>query len=233
VSLFAKLEQACAAFIERSFASAFPTDLEPEQIARKLVATVEARIVDERGKRVAPSAYTVVVNPDDFDRLAPHRAYLEREWAELLRELSGRVGIALRGGEPSVVMTSRDNLPVGAMDVLVDILVEQRARPSVARPDSFRLRMVKGVPAQAVYPLDRFARIGRGDDNDVVLADPSVSRAHAEIETDAAGPLVRDLESTNGTAVNGRRIRAERLRDGDELAFGNTRMRFEAAVRER
>ncbi len=229
MSLLAKLEQACAALIERSFASVFPTDLEPEQIARKLVATVEARTVDERGERIAPSRYTVIVNPDDFERLAPHRDYLEREWAELLRELSARVGITLRDGDPNVVMTANDGLPVGAMDVRVD------GRPPVAKVTrgSFRLRMVKGVPVQGVYGFDRSATIGRGDDNDVVLADPSVSRAHAEIETDAAGPLVRDLDSTNGTAVNGRRVRAERLHDGDELSFGNTRMRFEAAAVER
>jgi pSer/pThr/pTyr-binding forkhead associated (FHA) protein len=110
----------------------------------------------------------------------------------------------------------------------MEVVVDERRRPH-ADP-SFRLRMLRGVPAQGVYPFERFARIGRGEDNDIVLADPSVSRAHAEIENDAAGPLVRDLGSTNGTAVNGRRVRAERLHDGDELSFGNTRMRFETAA---
>jgi pSer/pThr/pTyr-binding forkhead associated (FHA) protein len=103
-------------------------------------------------------------------------------------------------------------------------------RPRAKMHPSFRLRMLRGVPPHGVYAFERFARIGRGEDNDIVLADPSVSRAHAEIESDAAGPLVRDLDSTNGTAVNGRRVRAERLHDGDELSFGNTRMRFEAAA---
>ncbi|HEY3675485.1 MAG TPA: FhaA domain-containing protein, partial [Candidatus Tumulicola sp.] len=175
MSLFAKLEQACAAFVERSFASAFPTDLEPEQIARKLVATVEARTTEERGKRTAPGRYTVAVNPDDYERLNAHRAYLEREWAELLREVSGRVGIALRD-DPVVVMAARESLPVGAMEVVVD----ERPLAKKRRP-SFRLRMVRGVPANGVYPFERFAKIGRGEDNDIVLADPSVSRMHAEI----------------------------------------------------
>ncbi|MBV8147922.1 MAG: FHA domain-containing protein, partial [Candidatus Eremiobacteraeota bacterium] len=40
---------------------------------------------------------------------------------------------------------------------------------------------------------------------------------------------VRDLGSTNGTYVNGERVEARPLRDGDELTFGNTRMRFEAS----
>ncbi|MBV8371971.1 MAG: FHA domain-containing protein, partial [Candidatus Eremiobacteraeota bacterium] len=40
-------------------------------------------------------------------------------------------------------------------------------------------------------------------------------------------PTVRDLGSTNGTFVNGERVEARTLRDGDELRFGNTRMQFE------
>jgi adenylate cyclase len=40
---------------------------------------------------------------------------------------------------------------------------------------------------------------------------------------------VRDLGSTNGTFVNGRRVRAQSLRDGDELVFGSTKMRFESS----
>jgi len=72
------------------------------------------------------------------------------------------------------------------------------------------------------------ARIGRSEEGEIVLVDPSVSRAHAVVEIDRGGAFVRDLSSTNGTFLNGRRIKAESLCDGDELRFGNTRMRFEA-----
>jgi pSer/pThr/pTyr-binding forkhead associated (FHA) protein len=71
--------------------------------------------------------------------------------------------------------------------------------------------------------------VGRSDESEIVLADPSVSRAHAVLEISFGEPLVRDLGSTNGTFVNGRRVSLERLHDGDELLFGNTRMRFESA----
>ena len=61
MSLFERIEQACAAFIERSFARTFPSDLEPTQIARKLVATMEARTRGEDDALTAPSAYIVYV----------------------------------------------------------------------------------------------------------------------------------------------------------------------------
>ena len=49
MSFLAKIEHACAAFIERAFAKTFPGDLEPAQIARKLVSTMEAQTrSDER-----------------------------------------------------------------------------------------------------------------------------------------------------------------------------------------
>ena len=46
------------------------------------------------------------MNGDDYERLAPH-AYLEREWAELLRDMAARVGVSLYEGEPRVTMVPR------------------------------------------------------------------------------------------------------------------------------
>lgn len=221
MSLFEKIEQACAAFIERSFARTFPSDLEPAQIARKLVSTMEARTRDDGDGNEAPSRYAVAVNPDDFARLAPHREYLEREWAQLLRELAGRVGIALPDGDPKVRMTARESVPLGAVDVVAG---------EDASNSGFALRMIEGVSEARVYAIDGTARIGRGEENEIVLADPSVSRSHAVVDADAAVPTVRDLDSTNGTLLNGRRVTSHDLRDGDELTFGNTRMRFEASA---
>ncbi|HZY97349.1 MAG TPA: FhaA domain-containing protein [Candidatus Cybelea sp.] len=221
MSFFAKIEQACATFIERAFAKGFPSDLEPAQIARKLVSTMEAQTRGDEGRLTAPSGYSVYVSPEDFERLAEHREYLERAWAELLCDLAARVGIGFEDGEARVVMAARASVPLGAIAIETGDAEEGATH--------FCLRMIKGVPPSGVYPiLQGRTRIGRGDESEIVLVDPSVSRSHAVVEIDAAGPVVRDLDSTNGTFVNGRRITAQALRDGDELLFGNTKMRFEA-----
>jgi FHA domain/Protein of unknown function (DUF3662) len=220
VSFFAKIEQACALFIERAFAKSFPSDVEPAQIARKLVSTMEAQTRGDDGAPTAPSAYAVFVNPADFERLESHREYLERAWADLLGELAGRVGVGFDDGDPRVTMAARPSVPLGA------IAIEIGEGASAAH---FTLRMIKGVPPDGVYSIEGKVRVGRSEESEIVLLDPSVSRAHAIVEIDAGAPVVRDLDSTNGTFVNGRRIRVEALRDGDELLFGNTRMRFETA----
>ena len=233
MSFLDRVEQACAAFIERTFAKTFPSDLEPTQIARKLVATMEARTRGGEGHMYAPGSYIVYVNPDDFTRLAEHQAYLEREWAELLRDLAGRVGVRFLEGDPNIEMMPRDSIPAGAVEVsaigeaTVAIDTPIPRPPAAAR--KFHLRMVKGVPAYGVYFVEGRARIGRSEESDVFLVDPSVSRTHAVVQVDGVEPVVRDLGSTNGTFVNGERIEARQLKDGDELMFGNTRMRFEAS----
>ena len=231
MSFLERLEQACASFIERTFAKTFPSDLEPTQIARKVVATMEARTRGDEGHMTAPGSYIVYVNPSDFERLAEYQAYLEREWAELLRDLAGRVGIRFLEGDPSVEMTPRESIPAGAVDVTVVDEVTVTIDAAVARrlPRRFHLRMIKGVPAYGVYYVEGRARIGRSEESDVFLVDPSVSRTHAVVEVDGIEPIVRDLGSTNGTFVNGERVEARPLRDGDELMFGNTRMRFEVS----
>ena len=68
--------------------------------------------------------------------------------------------------------------------------------------------------------------IGRGSDADFVLAeDDSISRTHAEIAVRAGLCLIRDLDSCNGTLLNGRPVRRARLRRGDVLLLGETELR--------
>lgn len=62
--------------------------------------------------------------------------------------------------------------------------------------------------------------VGRTRDNDIVLQDPAVSGHHCEFKTDRLGLVVVDLDSSNGTYVNGRRVQAVAVYDGDALKIG-------------
>ncbi len=218
MSLLARFEQACAAFIERAFARRFPSDLAPAHVARKLVAVMEAHTRPEGPRLVAPSSYAVAVNPEDFERLAPDRAYLEREWAELLRDLAARVGAAFAGGTPSVTMSPNDAVPLGA----VEIALGARAR--------YQLRVTRGVPNGGVYPVEGEVSIGRARDASIALADPSVSRRHAEVTLVNDVPVLRDLGSRNGTFVNGERIQTRTLENGDLVTVGSTQIAVEGTT---
>ncbi|EMY35860.1 adenylate cyclase [Arthrobacter crystallopoietes BAB-32] len=72
--------------------------------------------------------------------------------------------------------------------------------------------------------------VGRSGSNDLVLADPSVSRTHAAITVNDGAVYIKDLGSTVGTTVNGKPlIGSKRLRSGDVLAFAGARYEFEGA----
>ena len=67
--------------------------------------------------------------------------------------------------------------------------------------------------------------LGRGSACDIVLVDDTVSRHHAEIAVRAGLCVIRDLDSCNGTSVNGRFVRRGRLRRGDMVLLGETEIR--------
>ncbi|HLI96086.1 MAG TPA: FhaA domain-containing protein [Candidatus Baltobacteraceae bacterium] len=222
MSWLARIEEACAGFIERAFANMFPSDVEPAQIARKLVATMEAGTQSTESRALtAPHAYAVYVHPSDYERLRPHRAYLEEEWAALLNEVAQRVGISF-AQPPAVQLREAGDAVLGAIGI--DVLDE----PVPAKPQPIVLRMVKGMPADGRYPVLRELRVGRSSESDIFLVDPSVSRMHATLELDGDRVVVRDAGSTNGTFVNGERVHVHTLQPGDRVAFGKTEMAVEA-----
>jgi diguanylate cyclase (GGDEF)-like protein len=68
--------------------------------------------------------------------------------------------------------------------------------------------------------------LGRDEQCDIRIVDESVSRRHACVQVDGATFVITDLQSTNGTFVNGQRVLEQRLVDGDYLHIGNCICRF-------
>ena len=71
---------------------------------------------------------------------------------------------------------------------------------------------------------DQPISIGRHSDNKVVVSDTLASRFHCIVEKTPEGYLLRDLGSSNGTRVNGRRVRSVLLNPGDVVMIGKTRL---------
>lgn len=73
--------------------------------------------------------------------------------------------------------------------------------------------------------------IGRAPDNAIVIDDPSVSSRHAQLELSGETYRLKDLESTNGTRVNGIPVTETALRFDDRIRFGGVEARFEPDTR--
>ena len=94
-------------------------------------------------------------------------------------------------------------------------------------PSGASLTVLRGFYEGLEVPVDRsWVVIGRGRSADVVIAEATISRAHAAIGWDGREFFVQDLGSTNGTAVNGTREPRTSLSNGDELQLGKLRLRI-------
>jgi pSer/pThr/pTyr-binding forkhead associated (FHA) protein/NADPH-dependent 2,4-dienoyl-CoA reductase/sulfur reductase-like enzyme len=83
------------------------------------------------------------------------------------------------------------------------------------------------LQGQTKVSLSNLTKIGRGPKNDLVLNDPEVSGQHAQIQRDASGYLLEDLQSSNGTFLNGARLSAPaRLAGGALIKVGKTQLEF-------
>ncbi len=71
---------------------------------------------------------------------------------------------------------------------------------------------------------------GRGDENDVVIANPAASRVHAEIRREAERHVLYDRGSSNGTWVNGTAVESHQLEPGDQIMIGDDVFRFEVVA---
>jgi pSer/pThr/pTyr-binding forkhead associated (FHA) protein len=90
------------------------------------------------------------------------------------------------------------------------------------------------TPVKAFEVVSLGVSIGRGDDMDIVIDNVSVSRRQARIEMQPNGEwMVEDLNSANGTFLNGQRLTSRRpLAKGDEISFGKFSLFFDRALRE-
>jgi len=111
-------------------------------------------------------------------------------------------------GKEQTALIARDEKGARPLEVLL------RPAGAGARPPILRLRTGRCV-------------VGTGDDCDLLLSDPTVSRAHAEFQLVPEGVAVTDLGSRNGTFYLGQRIQKAVLSPGATVELGNTRVAIE------
>jgi pSer/pThr/pTyr-binding forkhead associated (FHA) protein len=77
--------------------------------------------------------------------------------------------------------------------------------------------------------VDEAITIGRGPDNTIVVNDPSISTHHAQLLLEGETYRLKDLDSTNGTRVNGKPVTEAVLRFDDRIRFGAAEARYESS----
>ena len=93
---------------------------------------------------------------------------------------------------------------------------------------AFRLISEDGLQTFEI-PEGRSVVVGRGLTTDMAIYDPTISRRHAELTAAPDGIQVRDLGSSNGTCINGSRVKHGKLKPPDSITFGKVLFRVEEA----
>ncbi len=103
----------------------------------------------------------------------------------------------------------------------------RRKGKKAEKVSGFVLTVVDGQSAGREYHFTDEAKVGRVEENDVIMVDPGISRSHVHVHGRRGVYLVEDLGSSNGTRLNGELIEGpEPLRDGDYIGVGQATLQF-------
>ena len=233
--------------IEGFFNRKFSSHLEPVELIKGLEKEAKRQ---GAGKGLA-NAYVISLGTEDYQRLCSHRVADELGVAlkkYIIRAdltMDGKLSIcfaldeSLRAG--SYHMESRMQhacVPVSETPVSHDTMAQTIV---LERPSLMDARCLNLPPVHEIATLtvlsgsdegiamrlgERKIYMGRMAQNEFILTDTNVSRVHAWIAYEQHRHVLYDAESRNGSFVNGVRITAQRLRDGDEIRLGTTALRY-------
>ena len=225
MGLLERFEDSLDRLVNGAFARAFKAEVQPVEIASALQREVNDRAaVIDRNRTVIPNVFHVELSEHDYKRLAVFKDALQTELATLVRDYGAEQRYTLLG-PVEVNLSQDDELETGIFRVRSEARAEVRAAGSqqAVEVDVRQPRLEVGGTA---YPLVRaVSRLGRGSDTDIRIEDPGASRNHCEIVL-GQPVLVRDLNSTNGTFVNGQRISQVEVADGTTITIGSTQLVF-------
>ena len=207
------------------FAKTFKSEVEPVEIAAALQRECDDRAaIVSRGRTMVPNAFVVELGASDFERLSVYTKPLGDELSAMVREHADEQGYAFVG--PIEVAFERvDELDTGLFRIRSEARagVSDRPSPMTGAPPPVAARLEVGG---RTVPLTRRTTVmGRGDDADLRIDDPGVSRRHAQIVLGDPSRVV-DLGSTNGTWLDDRQITDAELFDGSRVTIGGTTVTF-------
>lgn len=219
--MLSRFERAMERLVEGSVAGLFRLRVQPAEIGRRL----ERAMLDGRaasvGVMLAPNVFEARLHPDDAADFADWEEALNREMESWLAEVAFARGLTTVG---AIRVRLVPDPSVSRRSVRATARFERRGDDRLPeRPRPLRLTPVENefAPLRLVGALAK--SVGRDEGNDLVLAHPEISRRHARIERDGSGWRIVDLRSTNGTWVNGERVTAAPVSEGDEVAFAGLR----------
>ena len=247
------IESKLESLFEGVFGRAFRTNVQPVELARKLVKEMDDHRNVSVSRVYVPNEYTVYLSSGDREQFSSYEAQLRDELGEYLAEHARREGYVLLSA-PKVEIDTDEDLDVGVFGIATRMVQPSGSTAGPAtdsEPNATMVYKPTGAPApgetEAASPVDlgiqrevavlewdgkrhqiakRRVVIGRSKDADIQIADPNVSRRHAELRQEGTAYWLVDLDSTNCVEVNGKRVKRLKLEDGSRFTIGSTEISF-------
>jgi hypothetical protein len=249
MSVLRNLESKLAELVEGTFSRAFKSEVRPVEIARKLAKEMDDHRVQSLARTYAPNEYVVWLSPDDRAQFEGYEDDLRNELSGYLLEHARRERVSL-ATQPAISFNTDDRLRLGEFGIQARLVqpgrdedeqpsqgehghtmvytVSDRLAEPLREPDPRRGSAVLRVDGRTELLGAAGGVVGRSRDCDITVEDPNVSRHHAEVRPSGGSWIVRDLGSTNGVKVNGRRIQGpQSLKPGDTIELGTSRLNFD------
>ncbi|MEY4476893.1 MAG: hypothetical protein RJA31_397 [Actinomycetota bacterium] len=215
MGLLDNVERGLEKLVSGAFAKSFRGGVQPIEIVAALKRELDSRaVVVQRDRILAPHAYTVGLSAQDFSQLNAHGTVLIAELVDAVRDYAHRQRYSF-AAPVTVGLAAAADIPNGVVRVMSQALdAVAQWQPAVE------------INGETVYLTETESIIGRGATATIVINDGGASRNHARIVWNGKAAGLEDLQSTNGTLLNGQRITVSPLEQGDVIEIGATRLVF-------
>nr|WP_245325259.1 DUF3662 and FHA domain-containing protein [Microbacterium amylolyticum] len=201
--------------VNGAFAKTFRSGIQPVEIASALRREMDTRAaIVSRERILVPNSYEARISQADAERMSAIGSALEDELRTMLTAHARTQGYSFSGAL-TITVRADESVSIGTIDVTSHAVAGRVSWQAALDIDGRRHTLTR---ARTV--------IGRGSDADITIGDPGTSRKHVEVLWDGERAMVRDLGSTNGSKLNGQKVRQAGLADGQTITIGRTNIVF-------
>ena len=227
---FDRFENAVEKGVNNVFSKVFRSGLKPVDISSALHRVMDDQIEIPEGATadnanpVAPNFFVVRIANSDLETLEGEGIEATAEELERGATRYAEEQNYVLAGPVSVKFEGTDEESTGTLEIIAEVRRGSVAPATGATPTP--THPIIDVDGEKWLLTEDITVIGRSSKADIQVDDSGVSRKHVEFRITPQGVILTDLGSTNGTFVEGHRVEAATLLDGNQITIGRTRILF-------
>ena len=213
-----RIEQKLEKIVEGTFTRVFPSSVKPIELGKRVRRVLEdKKTIGVQGQIIIPNRYVISLSPKDLENIESIQESIQREISSSIRDHANDENYHFQG-TLTVEIFSNSSLKTGSIEV--DGLFEENK-------GGFPPGSLIDENGKRLIITEQKLSIGRDTKSTMQVVDVEVSRNHAEIRLLNTSFVLIDLQSTNGTYVNGQRVQEHTLQNFDQIKIGSTILLFQ------